>query len=237
MNTSNEHTSTKTNVDKPIYSITSFTLIDYPDKTACIIWFTGCNMRCSYCYNPTIVNGKGKLRYEDVLDFLKKRVNLLDGVVLSGGECTLHNSIIDFIRQIKSLGMLVKIDTNGSNPKMLSTLLKNNLIDYVSLDFKAPKLKFHEITKSDFYIQFLESLAILNRFYIPFEIRTTVHSGLLSPEEIKSMSDELYINSYNGKYYLQEFVNDVITLGKLENTIRDFNEYKNIESKIPIELR
>lgn len=81
MNTNNEYNLTKIDVAKPIYSISPFTLLDYPDKTACILWFAGCNMRCLYCYNPDIVLGKGKISYEEALKFLKTRVNLLDGVV------------------------------------------------------------------------------------------------------------------------------------------------------------
>lgn len=237
MNTNNEHISTKTNAVKQIYSITPFTLIDFPDKTACIIWFTGCNMRCNYCYNPDIVTGKGKLSYDDVFDFLRKRVNLLDGVVLSGGECTLHKSIVEFIRQIKALGMLVKIDTNGSNPDMLKLLLSEHLIDFVSIDFKAPKNKFEEITKVNFFAEFKVSLALLKQFSIPFEVRTTVHSDLLSPSDIKTMSEELHSEGYHGKYFLQEFVNDVTTLGNLENPINNFQEYAAISSPIVIELR
>ncbi len=237
MNTNNELISTKTNVVKPVYSITPFTLIDFPDKTACIVWFSGCNMRCSYCYNPDIVNGKGKLSYDDVLDFLRKRVNLLDGVVLSGGECTLHKSIVEFIRQIKAFGMLVKIDTNGSNPEMLQILIENKLIDFVSIDFKAPEAKFDSITKSNFNSQFHESLHLLMSSSIPFEVRTTVHSDLLSTNDIKAMSEELVNANYKGKYFLQEFVSNVITIGNLENPVREFCDYEHIESAIPIEIR
>lgn len=237
MNTNKEPTSSKINAVKPIYSVTPFTLIDFPEKTACIVWFTGCNMRCSYCYNPDIVNGKGKLSYDDVLGFLRKRVNLLDGVVLSGGECTIHKSIVEFIRQIKKLGMLVKIDTNGSNPDMLQLLLNEQLIDFVSIDFKAPENKFIDITTVNFYSQFKVCLTLLQQFSIPFEVRTTVHSGLLTTDDVKIMSDELHTNSYEGKYFLQEFVPDVITIGNLENPNLNFQEYALINSSIPIELR
>ena len=91
----------KVDVAKPIYSITPFTLLDYPHKAACIIWFAGCNMRCLYCYNPDIVLGKGKLSFQEALNFLKTRINLLDGVVLSGGECTSHKNIKVLLQEIK----------------------------------------------------------------------------------------------------------------------------------------
>lgn len=89
----------------PIYSVTPFTMLDFPERTACIIWFSGCNMRCSYCHNPQIVKGKGRGDVEQVLDFLKKRQGLLDGVVLSGGEASAYPGLPDFIRQVKHLVM------------------------------------------------------------------------------------------------------------------------------------
>jgi len=104
VNTIKEHILQKENVAKPIYSITPFTLLDYPNKSACILWFAGCNMRCIYCYNPEIVLGKGTLSLEKVLDFLNSRKELLDAVVFSGGECLLHNNILSFIKTVKEMG-------------------------------------------------------------------------------------------------------------------------------------
>ena len=104
---------------KPIENITPFSLLDFQDLCACIIWFTGCNMRCSYCYNPEIVFGKGKYNFEEAIQFLQKRINLLDGVVLSGGECTLHKELIPFVKEIKNLGFKIKIDTNGTYPSKI----------------------------------------------------------------------------------------------------------------------
>jgi pyruvate formate lyase activating enzyme len=120
-----------------VYNITPFTLLDYPDKTACIVWFAGCNMRCVYCYNVDIVRGKGRMSYDEVYGFLDTRRGLLDAVVLSGGECLMHRSIESFIIELKKRNLLVKIDTNGSYPLVLSKLINEQLIDYVALDFKA----------------------------------------------------------------------------------------------------
>ncbi len=167
MNTNNEPTSANEHKKRPIYSITPFSLLDYPNKTACIVWFAGCNMRCRYCYNPDIVLGKGKLSFQDVLDFLSKRKGLLDGVVLSGGECTLHNGIIDFCKSIKALGFTIKLDTNGSKPIVIAQLLKHQLIDYIALDFKAPIHRFHYITKSTLFPSFLQSLEVIMAAKVP----------------------------------------------------------------------
>lgn len=92
---------------KIIYNISPFTLLDFPDKTACILWFAGCNMRCAYCYNPDIVLGKGKKTIKEALNFIKTRKGLLDGVVLSGGECTLYKELPEIAREIKKMGFLV----------------------------------------------------------------------------------------------------------------------------------
>jgi pyruvate formate lyase activating enzyme len=129
----------KQNVSTPIYSITPFTLLDYPQRSACILWFAGCNMRCLYCYNPEIVFGKGSISFEKALQFIKNRVQLLDAVVFSGGECLLHKKAISFITKVKKMGFLIKIDTNGSQPKVLEELIQKELIDYVALDFNATK--------------------------------------------------------------------------------------------------
>jgi pyruvate formate lyase activating enzyme len=107
---------------KPICNITPFTLLDYPNKSACILWYAGCNMRCLYCYNPEIVLGKGAITFSETISFLKKRKGLLDAVVFSGGECLIHKNIVEQIKEVKALGFLVKIDTNGSNSKVVKQL-------------------------------------------------------------------------------------------------------------------
>ena len=135
-------------LSKPIYNITPFTLLDYPDKSACIFWYAGCNMRCLYCYNPEIVLGKGTTTFSEAISFLKSRQGLLDAVVFSGGECLIHKNILDQIKTVKELGFLIKIDTNGSNPNVLKQLIERNLIDYVALDFKGTKNNFQQITRS-----------------------------------------------------------------------------------------
>ena len=210
----------KSGVSKPIYHITPFTLLDYPDKTACIIWFAGCNMRCKYCYNIDIVKGKGHFRYEDVLPFIESRKNLLDGVVLSGGECTMHADVIPFVEDIKKRNMLVKVDTNGSNPKVLEKLLSANLVDYVALDFKALTKNFYHVTQSDLFTKFEKSLNILLSASIPFEVRTTFHSTLLELDELISMVHYLGNKKYKGIYYIQHFLNHCETLGDVGNDYR-----------------
>ncbi|MBP8032949.1 MAG: anaerobic ribonucleoside-triphosphate reductase activating protein [Bacteroidia bacterium] len=237
MNTNNEYNLAKADVVKPIYSITPFTLLDYPDKTACILWFAGCNMRCQYCYNPDIVLGKGKLSYQEILKFLKTRVNLLDGVVLSGGECTLHKNIIKLIVEIKKMGLLIKVDTNGTKPKIIEFLLKEKLIDYVALDFKAPIDKFKSITKSNLYSNFITSLKLLINSAIPFEVRTTLHSSLLVQNDIQRMIDVLEKFNYEGIYYIQNFINDTKTIAEIENSRQNSINTTFFNTKLSVLIR
>ncbi len=228
MNINNEPTLENVNLDflnkKAIHSFTPFTLLDYPDKSACILWFAGCNMKCDYCYNPEIVFGKGLFYFSEIFSFLKTRRNLLDAVVLSGGECLIHKDIIPFIKLVKSLGFLIKVDTNGSQPKVLEKLIKKQLIDYVALDFKGPKEKFFAITKSDFYSQFISCFELLQNSSIPFEIRTTYHSSLLNPEDIDSMQNVLVELSYDKTYFIQNFRN-------YQNTIAPLPDSQSISEK------
>ena len=228
MNTNNVPILENVNLDflnkKAIHSFTPFTLLDYPDKSACILWFAGCNMKCDYCYNPEIVFGKGAFYFSEIVSFLKSRRNLLDAVVFSGGECLIHKDIIPFIKLVKSLGFLIKVDTNGSQPKVLEKLIEENLIDYVALDFKGPKEKFFAITKSDFYTQFLSCFQLLQASSIPFEIRTTYHSSLLNPEDIVAMQDVLLELGYDKNYYIQNFRN-------YQNTIAPLPDSQSISEK------
>lgn len=228
MNINNEPTLENVNLDflnkKAIHSFTPFTLLDYPDKSACILWFAGCNMKCDYCYNPEIVFGKGMFYFSEIYSFLKSRKNLLDAVVLSGGECLIHKDIIPFIKLVKSLGFLIKVDTNGSQLKVLEKLIEENLIDYVALDFKGPKEKFFTITKSDFYTQFISSFELLQASFIPFEVRTTYHSSLLNPEDIVAMQDVLLELGYDKTYFIQNFRN-------YQNTIAPLADSQSISEK------
>lgn len=223
MNINKEPTLQNNTTAKRLYNITPFTLLDYPQKIACILWFAGCNMRCRYCYNPDIVLGKGNISYSEALAFLNSRKHLLDGVVLSGGECTLHKGIIPLIEQIRSMGLLIKIDTNGSNPPLLHKLLKNRLVDYIALDFKALENRFYDITKSNLFSGFESSLTLLINADIEFEVRTTVHTNLLTRRDLTKMIAFLEKKGYRGTYYIQNFINHTGTLGDLGYSPKKIN--------------
>ncbi|WP_297336202.1 anaerobic ribonucleoside-triphosphate reductase activating protein [Algoriphagus sp.] len=216
MNTSSELTSrNRLEKGRPIFSVSPFTLLDFPDRTACILWFAGCNMRCAYCYNPEIVLGKGKLSWGQIQDFLLARRRLLDGVVFSGGECTIHPQVIPLIHEVKKMGFEVKIDTNGSRPEVIRQLIEDDLVDYVALDFKAMAQKYEQITQTHLFFLFEKSLEILIPSKVQFEVRTTVHSDQLTIEDLQEMVTWLRGKGYSGNYYLQHFRGEKQSLGRL----------------------
>ncbi len=221
----------------PIYDITPMTMLDYPDNLACIVWLTGCSLRCSYCYNPSIVRaGKGKYTEEDLFKLLKRRRGLLDGVVLSGGECTDYHRIVGLCEKIKTMGFLIKIDTNGSNPDVIAELFERNLIDYVALDYKAPRHRFREVTGTGEYDHFCQSLNLLLKSDIKYEVRTTVHTDLIDECDINSIIDDLHRRGYKGHYYLQHFREGTDTLGNLTKPSRKIDASR-LSDKITLSLR
>ena len=123
------------------------TLVDYPGKVAATIFTAGCNFRCPYCHNPELVlpeliKKQPKITEKEILEFLEERQKLLEGVCITGGEPTIQSDLIDFIKKVKDLGFLVKLDTNGSCPNVLNSLIEGKLIDYIAMDIKAPKQKY-----------------------------------------------------------------------------------------------
>ncbi len=190
----------------PIHGITPFTMLDFPQRTACIIWFAGCNMRCGYCHNPQIVRSKGLVSTDDALAFLKKRQGLLDGVVLSGGEATLSPALPDFIKKARALGYAIKLDTNGTRPDVMERLLADRLLDYVALDYKAPAAKFKALTRHTDFATFSKTLDLLGASHAPpFEVRTTVHTDLLNEQDMNGIIHDLEQRGYQGIYILQNY--------------------------------
>ncbi len=226
----------KNHAVKPIFSITPFTLLDFPHITACILWFSGCNMRCLYCYNPEIVFGKGELSFEEAITFLSSRNKFLDGVVLSGGECTSHKQFIPFLKAIKNLGYKIKIDTNGTNPTLLSEIIKLKLVDYIALDFKALSTNFNVITQSNLFENFSESLNVLLQYKVKFEIRTTFHSDLISLPDLRKMINYIEDKGYIGYYYIQNFVNETSTIANLNpsSKIMEINNLSTNKVKVVV---
>ena len=174
-----------------IGGITPFTTIDYPGMLATTIYVQGCNFRCVYCHNYNLVKYEEKpLSFEYVRSFLESRRKVIDGVVICGGEPTIHPSLPLFCRWLKGMGFKVKLDTNGGNPQMLESLISSGLIDFVAMDIKAPWRKYLQITRVRFPLENIEkSIEIIKRSGIAHEFRTTVHSKLHTPEDIKAIAE------------------------------------------------
>ncbi|MDE2030219.1 MAG: anaerobic ribonucleoside-triphosphate reductase activating protein [Alphaproteobacteria bacterium] len=192
-----------------IHDITPFTLLDYPDELACIVWFAGCNLRCVYCHNPGIVHGKGKFGAEDYEAFLHQRRGKLSGVVLSGGEPTLCARLPSYARTAKEMGFKIKLDTNGTRPRMIEHLLDEKLVDYVALDFKCPPhLGKALLGTAKFMPLFAQSLRLLieRQSDIRLEIRTTFHGDHMHESDLAQMAETLDAQGYKGVYYVQNIV-------------------------------
>lgn len=190
-----------------LYEITPFTLLDYADHIAAIFWFPGCNMRCAYCYNPHIIYGKASVTETDALSFLVRRKLFLEAVVMSGGECTIHPGLFSLCEKVRELDLKVKVDTNGSRPRVMERLIENDLVNFISLDFKATQRSYKTVTKSSLYDPFMVTLKLLIRSGVPFEVRTTAHRNLLTIHELRDMRTLLNDNGYQGDLYIQNAVN------------------------------
>ncbi|MBC7320580.1 anaerobic ribonucleoside-triphosphate reductase activating protein [bacterium] len=182
-----------------------FSLIDYPGKVSAVIFTMGCNFRCPYCHNPELVEFNGIRLIEEgyILSFLKERKGKLDGVVLTGGEPTLQSDIVSFLKEIKKLGFLIKLDTNGSYPEIIEELLKEGLLDYIAMDIKANLEKYSGVTRSNVDTKNIErSIGIIMKSGIDYEFRTTVVRSQLSRDDILEIGE--LIKSAKA-YVLQEF--------------------------------
>lgn len=210
---------------KNVYDLTKFTTTDYEGHLSCIVWLINCNFKCLYCYNDDLVFAKkGNLSLNEVLLFLKKRVGLLDAVVISGGEATVHNLTM-FCQEVKKLGFKIKLDTNGTNLQQIKSLTYSNLIDYMAIDFKAPKAKYYNITKTNLYDDFIETIKFLLSIDFNFELRTTVNSTLLDENDLNSMIKTLVDLGYENNYYLQNFLSTSSNIGNIQEG-RSINKSK-----------
>lgn len=181
------------------------TLLDYPGKTACIVFTRDCNFRCPFCHNADLViqDGGEEIGEEEVFSYLEKRKRILDGVTITGGEPLLQRDLTPFIRRVKSLGYAVKLDTNGAYPQRLAALLDEGLLDYVAMDVKnAPEAYDKTAGVSVNLDRIRESVALLLSAGIPYEFRTTVAKGLHDEACIRGICEMIRGAE---RYYIQNF--------------------------------
>ncbi|MFA6348070.1 MAG: anaerobic ribonucleoside-triphosphate reductase activating protein [Candidatus Paceibacterota bacterium] len=187
-----------------------FTLIDYPGKLSCIVFLSGCNLRCPFCYSgelvlPEKIKQQPELSEEKILRYLKSRLGMLEGVVLCGGEPTLNFELNDFCLKLKEMGYSIKLDTNGTNPEKIKELIEKKLVDYIAMDIKAPLTaeKYKTATGVDVDIEKIkQSIEIIKSMGIDYEFRTTIVPGIHSEEDIISIANSI---GPAKKYFLQQF--------------------------------
>lgn len=183
---------------------TSF--IDYPGRISAVVFTQGCNFRCPYCHNPELVVPErycGTIRIEDIFSFLEKRRGKLDAVVITGGEPTLQADLVPFMQRIRSMGFLVKLDTNGSRPQVLREVIARGLPDYVAMDVKAPWDKYAFVAGSPVDITDIgASVELIMGSGIPYEFRTTLVRSLLDPDDVMGIGRAIRGASL---YVLQKF--------------------------------
>ncbi len=191
-----------------IRGLQPFSMLDFPGKFSCIVFVGNCNFRCPYCHNPSLVfdpESQPEVTREYFFDFLSRRQGRLDGVVISGGEPTLHPGLPGFVDMVKNMKYLVKLDTNGTNPEMVRRIHEANRIDYIAIDYKAPAARYSLVTRNAGHAALVQqTIRYAAEQGIPMEIRTTVHRDLLGEGDFTIMRREL--DGLGAKrWYLQQF--------------------------------
>jgi pyruvate formate lyase activating enzyme len=172
-----------------IKDIIDSSFIDYPKKISMVVFTAGCNFRCHYCHNPELVNPELPFMSEDkAIKKIESKKEWVDGIVITGGEPTMHADLPDFIRKIKKMGLLIKLDTNGTNPEMIELLINEGLIDYIAMDVKAPLEDYSKVTGSNFDTNLIKkSIELIKTSGIDYEFRTTILPKLFKEEDIMKL--------------------------------------------------
>ena len=187
-----------------ISGIQKLTLLDYPGKVACTIFTPGCNLRCPFCHNASLVfSCADEIGEESVLSFLRKRVGVLDGICVTGGEPLLQKDIADFLRKVKALGYLVKLDTNGTFPDRLQPLLEEKLVNYVAMDIKASPDNYDNATGVVTDLEKVRrSMALLKESGVAHEFRTTTVKGIHTAADFEAIAQWL---KGEDRFFIQQY--------------------------------
>ncbi len=229
---------TKSEAKMNIQGLQKLTLLDFPGKVACTVFTGGCNFRCPFCHNASLVIGcdtEAAYSEEKILAFLEKRVGVLDGVCITGGEPLLQRDIIPFLEKIKALGYSIKLDTNGSFPKRLKELAALGLIDYVAMDIKnSPHSYAKTVGLNAFDISAInESVDFLLSGAVDYEFRTTVVKELHTEEDFLHIADWL---EGAKRYFLQGFIDsgDIIGNNLHAYSSQEMHGFKDmVKNRIP----
>ncbi len=197
-----------------IKGIQKTSLVDFPGIISTVLFYGGCNLNCRYCYNPELIVISDSLRshsINEISSFLKNRQGLIDGVVITGGEPTLSDDLIEIAVLIKEIPLKLKIDSNGLKPEKINSLLEKKLIDYAAIDIKTSPEKYHSLTRKKIDFSLIKkTVELLKSHNIDYELRTTCIPEYVTLDDLKLIKDEL---GPVKRYYLQQYVNK-ITLDK-----------------------
>lgn len=217
-----------------IGGLIKLSLIDYPGKTAAVVFCQGCNFRCPYCHNKELVIPAcfgAPIPEQEIISFLVKRKGLLEGVVVSGGEPTLQKDIVSFIRKIKSFGFSVKLDTNGSRPDVLEEVIAGKWVDFIAMDIKAPLERYQQIAGVEVEAVLIrKSIEMIKGSGIAHQFRTTVVKALVNHEDFPAIRD---LVEGTQSYVLQSFVarDNILDPALIKSPVYSEEEFCDLREK------
>ena len=215
-----------------MFGLQKLTLLDYPEKVACTVFCSGCNFRCPFCHNPALATGNESIldySFSDIISFLESRIKKLDGICITGGEPLLYEETIELAERAKRMGFQVKIDTNGSNPERLRTVIEKRIADYIAMDIKNAPVKYEMTSGSKMLEQVKESVSYLLQDKVDYEFRTTVTGNLHTAADFEKIGKWI---AGAKRYFLQKFVDSGSILNgnseDFEVSLEKMKEYQNI---------
>ena len=220
--------------------IDKFSLLDYDEKVSAVLFSPACNFRCPFCHNgESVLNANTPIPFDEILDYLKSRVGLIDAVVFTGGEPTIMPELVERIKKVKELGFLIKLDTNGTNPGIVEELLNEGLLDYIAMDIKNSEARYAETAGCPGIRMenIKKTIKIIENSSINYEFRTTLVKEFHNEKSIREMA-ELVRGAK--RLFLQKFVDreGVIQKGLHDVSIEEANKFREILSEVvPTELR
>lgn len=218
-------------INSIISGINPLSCNDYPKEISYVIFLGGCNFKCPFCHNSSIVTFENKLSLENVLNDLESRKKLIKAVVITGGEPTIHvNDLIDLLQTIKTLGFKIKLDTNGSNPKLLEKIIKLKLIDYIAMDIKNTFDKYNETSGIKVNIEDIKkSINLIESSKINYEFRTTINKTMHNKKDIEEI--KTYFKN-SKRYFLQNYQHNkeqIVNKDFGKFTDQELEKFKNLK--------
>jgi len=220
-----------------IEGIQKLSLVDYPHEPAFVIFLGGCNFKCPFCHNKGIVNNEfSKVEINDVLEMISIRKNFIKAIVVTGGEPTIHgDKLIDLIKKLKKFNLKIKLDTNGSNPSLLETIINEKLVDYIAMDIKNTFEKYNNTVGTNVNIDNIKkSIQLIQNSGLEYEFRTTVNKDMHTKDDIIAISN--YVNNKK-RYFLQPYKYSDNQIKLIHYNEYSTQELQNIKDEVEVEIK